>query len=184
MTDAVKEKKSPAWKDYDEALGHLEKGELSMAAAGFHNALKDFEMENDEKGIANAASRLADVCVAKKDYSLAVEMLARVEKICAAEDDHVSLMSIKNRQAFALRKSGNYERATALYLDLLDTYHTFNNPDGSIKILEALSETYVDAGDLQKAADALKTAASIHRNFGHKRHASTLEERAAAIEAG
>ncbi len=187
MTEATEnnnERKSPAWEDYQEAVEQLEKGEIAMAAAGFHNALKDFEAEDDQNGIANAASRLADICLEKEEYSRALDLLARAEKICDAEGDDFSLMSIKTRQAIALRRTGEHRQAINIYLELLETYHTFNNPDGSVKTLEVLSEAYIEAGDRDKAADALKTAASIHRNFGHKRHAAAFEQRAAEILAG
>jgi len=178
---AENENRGPGWEEYDEAVKLLEKGEPTMAAAGFHNAIKDFEVADNKKGIANAASRLADICLEREEYPRALEMLARVEEICTADHDRLSLMSINKRKAQALLKTNDYQAATELYLDLIEEYHQLNNPDGTVKALAALSDCYRAAGDRDKAADALKTAASIHRNFGHKRHAADLEEQAAKI---
>jgi len=183
MSEEQKRNTGPGWDEYYEAVELQEKGEITLAAAGFHNALRDFEEAGDKNGIANACSRLADVCMEKEDFGRAIEMLERAEEICQAENDEFSLLSISNRKALALRGNKEPEKAIHIYLDLIDTYHGFNNPDATVRTLKLLSEAYVENGERGKAADALRTAASIHRNFGHKRHAAALEEQADKIMA-
>ncbi|MCW5207866.1 hypothetical protein VU10_04955 [Desulfobulbus sp. US1] len=59
-------KKDPAKRDYLEGREQFKKGDHSMAAMSFHNALKAFEEKGDEQGVANASDRLGDVCLEKK----------------------------------------------------------------------------------------------------------------------
>jgi tetratricopeptide (TPR) repeat protein len=184
MSNEKERNTGPGWDEYYEAVEMQERGESAPAAAGFHNALRDFEEAEDRHGIANACFRLADICTEKEEFGRAIEFLERAEEICRAENDDVSLLSTSTRKAAAFRGKGEPEKAIPIYLELIDTYHTFNNPDATVRTLKLLSGAYAENGEREKAADALRTAASIHRNFGHKRHAAALEEEAGQILAG
>ena len=65
--------KDPAKADYKAGRDFLKQGEYAQAAVSFHNALKGFEEQGDEQGIANASDRLGDVCLAKEEYTKAME---------------------------------------------------------------------------------------------------------------
>ncbi|MDZ7642499.1 MAG: tetratricopeptide repeat protein [Desulfurivibrio sp.] len=176
------EEKTQSWQDYDEGLALLKKGSLPQAAAAFHNALRGFEEENDETGIARAVSRLAEVCLANEEYAKALEHLERALAICRAAADDLSISYLQKRLFYTHRGLQNYDRARELALELLATYQDFNNPAGAVEILEGLSEVQQAIGELEKAADSLRTAAAIHKNFKHQRAAQELLARAEALE--
>ena len=62
----------PAKKDYLEGRQLYGKGEYAQAALAFHNALRGFEEKGDDQGIANAADRLGDACLARDEYAMAI----------------------------------------------------------------------------------------------------------------
>jgi hypothetical protein len=48
---------SQAQKDYEEGRGYVERGESALAAVALHNAIKGFEEEGNQEGIANASNQ-------------------------------------------------------------------------------------------------------------------------------
>ncbi len=68
-----------------------------------------------------------------------------------------------------------------LCLDLLDAYQKNNDPQNSVTVLEQMAEIYLASGEKLRAADAYKTAASIHANFNHMTMAESLREKAAKL---
>jgi hypothetical protein len=74
-----------------------------------------------------------------------------------------------------------FRQALDICLDLLDSYQRNNDPKNSVEILERMAQIYIDANEPEKGADAFKTAASIHANFGHKKLADELRKKAADL---
>ncbi len=176
------EEKSQARLDYEAGQEFMEKGDKGQAANAFHNALIGFEQEKDDNGVANASDKLADICSARGDHQTALKHIDRAYAIVAKHSDRFSLFSLEKKKAAVMHAAGDYDQAINLYLDVLDEYSALNNPQGSVNTLEILAELYVENGDRSKAADAYRVAASIHKNFKHKKHAEEFLKKAAELE--
>lgn len=172
----------PAKADYKAGREFLAKGEYAQAAMALHNALHGFEEQGDEQGVANAADRLGDVCMAREEYRLALAHFQRAMAICEQQHDIFSMEALNKKRAVALRRLGELDQALALLFDLFDHYSQIRNPKGTVEILEVIAAVYLEQGEQRKAADALRTVAGIHRNFKHVRLAEEFEERARRAE--
>lgn len=173
--------KSQAQLDYDEGRGYVERGEAALAAVALHNAMRGFEEENNREGVANAANQLGHACLMKNEFDKAVVHYKKAWQICEELGDSLSLLSVAKQLAEAHKGLGEYRQALDFCLDLLDTYQKNNDPKNSVEVLERMAEIYNDAGDKLRAADAYKTAASIHANFNHSTIAESLREKAAKL---
>jgi tetratricopeptide (TPR) repeat protein len=183
------ENKEPAVKtqaqlDLEEGLRFLKEKEIARAANAFHNALRGFEEEKNDKGVANASDRLGDICLERADFAQALNHFNRAFAICAQPGDELSMTYVKRKLARTHRGLKQYEEAMAVYADLLDVYRDFNNPGGAVQVFEEMAEMYLDMGERDKAADAYRTAANIHQGFKHSRHAEALLQKAKAVEEG
>jgi tetratricopeptide (TPR) repeat protein len=174
----------PARKDYLEGRKFFGNGDYSQAALAFHNALRGFEELGDEQGVANAADRLGDACLAREEYAMALANYQRASVICEKEDDSFSQLSLNKKMAVAYRKLGDREKALELLYDMLEHYRLTQNPKGSVEILIVIAEVYSEQADKSKAADAYRSVASIHARFKHARLAEEFNQRAAALEQG
>ncbi len=173
---------NPARRDYIEGREQYKAGNYAQAAAAFHNALKGFEEQGDEQGIANACDRLGDTCLARKEYALALENFQRAKAICEKMDDSFSILSLHKKMVLAHRELGELDRALELLFDMVEHYHLTRNPQGVVETLAATAEVYVAQGRPDKAADAYRTISSIHRNFRHRRLAEEFARKAEALE--
>ena len=178
------DEKEQAKADYRTGLDFLKNGETTFAAHAFHNALMGYQQLGDEHGVANAADKLADVCLAREEYPQALEHINVAYAICEKEEDQSSLITLRRKIAQAKTGMGNYEEARTIYLDLVDYYEGSRNPKGTVEALELLAELYLRQGDNTAAADAYRTVAAIHANFRHRKIAQEFIDKAAAIEAG
>jgi len=140
----------------------------------FHNALIGFEQENNENGIANASDKLGDICVEQRNYDKALGHYDRAYAICEKETDRFSLLSLEMKQAHIYFKTKRFQEAVDIYLDILEEYQFLKSPKGAVDTLEILAEVYVAMGEREKAADSYRLAASIHKNFKHKRQAEAF----------
>lgn len=174
----------PAKEEFDRGCQFMENHDLSQAANSFHNALLDYKERGDDKGIANASDRLADVCLKKGDYARALPHLERAMAICEAANDDLSITALRKKYARAYDGIGEYGKALEVYLHLLETYKTFGDPGSAVRTLEAMSKTYLAMNERDKAADALFAAAGIHQSFKHSRHAAELEAKARELLKG
>ena len=172
----------PAKADYKEGREFLSKGEFPQAAMSFHNALRGFEEQGDDQGVANCADRLGDVCVAREEYQMALEHFQRAYGICAKEDDIFSMVSLNRKIAGIYKRTGELDKALSLLFDIFDHYSQLRDPKGTVEILEVIAEVFLEQGDNGKAADTLRTIAGIHSNFKHTRQADEFEARAIALE--
>lgn len=172
----------PVQEDYENGKKFLGAGDLGQAAAAFHNALIGFEQKNDERGIANASNQMGDVCAQRRDYESALKHFERAHAICERLQDPFSAVAVQKKIAQARRGMKQFDEAVKTYLDVLDAYRDFKNPDGAVKILNELAETYLQKGDRGNAVDCYRTAASIHANFKHSREAKSLLDKAKALE--
>lgn len=170
--------------DYKQGRELFAKGEYGQAGMAYHNALRSFEEEGNEQGVANCSDRLGDVCVAREEYRMALDHFQRAYDICEKEQDIFSMASLKRKQAGIHKRMGEYTKALGLLFDLFDHYSQLRDPKGTLEILEVISEAYLETGENAKAADALRTIAGIHANFRHARLAREFEERALAAEQG
>lgn len=175
------EEKTQAQLDYDEGLQLLKRGSFPQAAAAFHNALKGFEEEGSDSGIARSVTKLAEICLEKEDYAKALEHLERALAICRAAQDDLSTTYLQKRILQTLRGLERHEEARDLALELMAAYQDYNNPAGAVAMLENLGDIYLALGQPDKAAESLRTAAAIHRNFKHQRAAQQLLDRAEVI---
>jgi len=174
-------KKSQAQLDYDEGRGYVERGEAALAAVSLHNALRGFEEENNREGIANASNQLGHACLLREEYGKAVIHYRKAWEICEELGDNLSLLTLAKQLADAHKGVGEYRQALDLCLDLLDTYQRNNDPQNSVEMLERMAQIYIAEGKNERAADAYKTAASIHANFNHSSIAETLKKKAADL---
>ena len=172
----------PARKDYLEGRKLYSQGDYAQAAQAFHNALRGFEEQGDEQGVANAADRLGDACLAREEYAMAIANYRRAFAVCEKEDDSFSQLSLNKKMAAAYRKLGDHEKALELLFDMLEHYRLTNNPKGAVEILVSIAETYAEQGDRSRAADAYRSVASIHARFKHSRQAAEFNQRAEALE--
>ena len=172
----------PARKDYLEGRKLYRQGDYAQAAQAFHNALRGFEEQGDEQGVANAADRLGDACLAREEYAMAIANYRRAFAVCEKEDDSFSQLSLNKKMAAAYRKLGDHEKALELLFDMLEHYRLTNNPKGAVEILVSIAETYAEQGDRARAADAYRSVASIHARFKHSRQAAEFNQRAEALE--
>jgi tetratricopeptide (TPR) repeat protein len=181
---AGEEEKSQAQQDYEKGMEFLQQQETAQAANAFHNALIGFQQEKNDIGTANASARLGDLCGERGDVENALAHYGRAYAICQEHKDRLSLFSIEKKKAALVRQTGNHQEAVALYLDILDEYGVLRNPQGSVETLQTLAAIYLDMGERGKAADSLRMAATIHRNFKHQREAEALLQQANELEAG
>ena len=77
---------------------------------------------------------------------------------------------------------GKFAAALDTCLDLFDWYTANNDPQGTVGILETMAEMYLESHEPQKAADAYRTIASIHRNYKHQNIAERYMAQAEALE--
>lgn len=170
--------------DLEEGLRFLKEKAIPQAANAFHNALRGFEEEKNDKGVANASDRLGDICFERGDFAQALNHYNRAFAICAEPGDELSMTYIKRKLARTHRGLKQFSEAMGIYADLLDVYRDFNNPGGAVHVFEEMAEIYLELGERGKAADAYRTAANIHQGFKHSRHADSLLQKAKAVEEG
>lgn len=173
---------NPARMDYLEGRKLHRNGEYAQAAIAFHNALRGFEEQGDQAGIANASDRLGDACLARDEYAMAIANYRRAYAICEKEDDSYSVLALNKKMAVAYRKLGDQEKALELLYDMLEHYRLTTNPKGAVETLIVIAETYIEQGEKAKAADAFRSVASIHERFKHSRMAEEFNQRAASLE--
>jgi tetratricopeptide (TPR) repeat protein len=174
----VNEINDPARLDYIKARERYTASDFSEAAALFHNALKGFEEQGDEAGIANASDRLGDTCMAKEEYTLALEHYKRAFDICEKLEDSFSTLALNKKMAAAYRKLGKLEETLVLLDDMLEHYHLTKNPQGTVEILIVTAEVFIQQGKIKAAADAYHTVSAIHAGFKHKKLANEFLKRA------
>jgi len=174
--------KDPAKADYRDGRDFLKQGEYAQAAVSFHNALKGFEEQGYEQGIANASDRLGDVCVAKEEYTVALGHFQRAFELCEKEHDAFSLVALNKKIAGVHKRLGELDKALSILFDIFDHYSQLGDPKGTVEILEVIAEVYEEQGENLKAADTLRTIAGIHVNFKHTKLAREFEERAKLTE--
>ena len=170
--------KNPARRDYVKGREQYTAGDYAAAAHSFHNALRGFEEQNDEQGIANASDRLGDACMGREEYAMALEHYKRARDICGKEEDSFSILSLHKKMAACYRKLDRLDEAQELLFDMLEHYQLLQNPKGAVDILTVMSEVFIQQGRISEAADAYKTVSSIHANFQHKRLAEEFAQRA------
>ena len=182
-SDTAGKNVDPVQSDYEEGKRWLENSEYAQAAVSLHNALLGYEEKNDEIGVANASNQLGHLCLAKKDFEAALKHYQRVWTICEKLQDSMSLMSLLKNFVPAYRGMKQYRQAIDTCLDLLDRYHDNNDPQGTVTVLAEMAEIYQESGQRDKAADAYRTIASIHRNFKHLTTAESFAQKAKELEA-
>jgi len=183
MDNPEKEKKvddinDPARLDYVKGRAQYSAGEFSEAALSFHNALKGFEEQEDEAGVANASDRLGDTCMAKEEYGMALEHYKRAFDICEKEEDSFSTLALNKKMAASYRKLGQLDEALELLYDMLEHYQLTKNPKGVVEMLTVMAELFIQQSRIQEAADAYRTISSVHAGFKHKRLAEEFARKA------
>lgn len=176
------EESNPARRDYREGRKLLDEGKYSEAAIAFHNALRGFEEQGDEQGVANAVDRLGDACMGREEYAMAIANYGRAVVICKKMDDSFSLLALNKKLAVAHRKLGDFDKTLDLLDDILEHHRLMQNPGGAVEALVAMAEVFREKGDRDSAADAYRAAAEIHARFKHERHAQRLRGMAEALE--
>lgn len=183
MTKSEEKQKSQAQQDYEKGQEYLKKLELSQAVAAFHNALLGFEENADENGVANAADKLGDTCLEKKEFAKALAYFDRAYAICQRHADRFSLFSLERKKARVYEESGDHAQAIAAYIEIVDEYNALRDPRGAVESLETLAELYLKLAEKSKAADCYRTIASIHKNYKHENFHARYMEKAEALEA-
>jgi tetratricopeptide (TPR) repeat protein len=183
MKTPEEKQKTQAQQDYEKGQELQKKSEFSQAAAAFHNALLGFEQDADENGVANAADKLGDVCLEKKEFAKALAYFDRAYAICQRHSDRFSLFSLERKKAKVYAESGDLPKAIDAYVDIVDEYNALRDPSGAVETLETLADIYLSQQQKSKAADCYRTIASIHKNYKHNNFYATYMEKATAIEA-
>ncbi len=174
----------PAQTDYNKGKELLQAEDDAHAASCFHNALIGFEQNGDDKGVANASDQLGDICAAREEHEKAIAHYQRAYDICDNEDDRFSLIALQKKMVISKRALKQYDEAIRIYLNVIDIYSGYNNPSGTVAIMEELAKFYLEIGERQKSADTYRTIASIHKNFSHTLQAKEFTDKAAQVEQG
>jgi tetratricopeptide (TPR) repeat protein len=177
-----KKPSDPLQAQLEEGKRFLENDETGQAAVALHNALLGFEEKNDDTGIANACNQLGLVCLARAENEKALAYFNRVYEICDKANDRMSLLAVSKQSVIAYKGLHQYDNAIKTCLDMLDWYQDNRDPQGAVTTLELMADIYEKAGSYGKAADACRTAASIHKNFQHETLAGKLIEKAEELE--
>lgn len=183
MTQEDGKQKTQAQQDYEKGQEHLKNKDVAQAAASFHNAFLGFEQDGDENGMANAADKLGDICLEKEDFSQAITYFDKAYAICKKHEDRFSLFALERKMARVYAGSGDYSKAIAAYVGIVDEFNALRDPRGAVETLETLAEVYLKLADKSQAADCYRTIASIHKNYRHNNYYATYMEKATAIEA-
>jgi tetratricopeptide (TPR) repeat protein len=94
----------------------------------------------------------------------------------------MSLLAVSKQCVIAYMGLKEYDSAIETSLEMLDWYQDNRDPQGAVTTLELMADIYEKAGSYGKAADACRTAASIHKNFKHETLAGKLIEKAEELE--
>ena len=179
--EETEDSRSQAQIDYDEGRGYVERGESALAAVSLHNALRGFEEEGNNDGVANASNQLGHACLQKKEYQKALEHYQRAWTICDEGNDPASLQALSMQLVQVYAGLQNYRKAIDICLDLLDAYQKNNDPQGTVAVLEMMAGVYIGAEESDKAADTYETIASIHAKFNHQKIAEKYRKKAAEL---
>lgn len=182
MKQQEEKQKSQAQKDYEKGQEHLKNKDTAQAAAAFHNALIGFDQDADDNGIANASDKLGDICLEKKEFSKAIAYFDKAYAICKRHTDRFSLFTLERKMARLYEESGDYTKAIAAYVEIIDEFNALRDPRGAVETLETLAEVYLKLAEKTKAADCYRTIASIHKHYKHNNFYANYMEKAAAIE--
>ena len=180
--DKNKEITDPARRDYIQGREEYTAGDFTAAAVSFHNALRGFEEQGDQLGVANASDRLGDTCMAREEYEMALDHYKRAREICEKEEDSFSILALHKKMAICFRKLERLDESLELIHDMLEHYQLTKNPQGVVDTLTVMAEVFIQQGRIAQAADAFRTISSIHANFKHKRLAEEFARRAADLE--
>ena len=176
------EAEDPARADYNKGKELRAAGDEAQAASFFHNALVGFEQNGDDQGVANASDQLGDICAARQNHEKAIAHYQRAYAICDKENDMFSLIALQKKMGAAQRALKQYDKAVNIYLNVIDIYAGYNNPAGTVNVMEELAKLYLEMGERQKSADTYRTIASIHKNFKHNIQAQEFMDKAVQVE--
>ena len=182
INEGPREAEDPARADYNKAKELRAAGDEAQAASFFHNALVGFEQNGDDQGVANASDQLGDICAARQNHEKAIAHYQRAYTICDKENDMFSLIALQKKMGAAQRALKQYDKAVNIYLNVIDIYAGYNNPAGTVNVMEELAKLYLEMGERQKSADTYRTIASIHKNFKHNRQAQEFMDKAVQVE--
>jgi tetratricopeptide (TPR) repeat protein len=182
INEEPREAEDPARADYNKAKELRAAGDEAQAASFFHNALVGFEQNGDDQGVANASDQLGDICAARQNHEKAIAHYQRAYTICDKENDMFSLIALQKKMGAAQRALKQYDKAVNIYLNVIDIYAGYNNPSGTVNVMEELAKLYLEMGERQKSADTYRTIASIHKNFKHNRQAQEFMDKAVQVE--
>jgi tetratricopeptide (TPR) repeat protein len=182
INEEPREAEDPARADYNKAKELRAAGDEAQAASFFHNALVGFEQNGDDQGVANASDQLGDICAARQNHEKAIAHYQRAYTICDKENDMFSLIALQKKMGAAQRALKQYDKAVNIYLNVIDIYAGYNNPAGTVNVMEELAKLYLEMGERQKSADTYRTIASIHKNFKHNIQAQEFMDKAVQVE--
>jgi len=182
INEGPREAEDPARADYNKGKELRAAGDEAQAASFFHNALVGFEQNGDDQGVANASDQLGDICAARQNHEKAIAHYQRAYTICDKENDMFSLIALQKKMGAAQRALKQYDKAVNIYLNVIDIYAGYNNPSGTVNVMEELAKLYLEMGERQKSADTYRTIASIHKNFKHNRQAQEFMDKAVQVE--
>jgi tetratricopeptide (TPR) repeat protein len=182
INEGPREAEDPARADYNKGKEVRAAGDEAQAASFFHNALVGFEQNGDDQGVANASDQLGDICAARQNHEKAIAHYQRAYTICDKENDMFSLIALQKKMGAAQRALKQYDKAVNIYLNVIDIYAGYNNPAGTVNVMEELAKLYLEMGERQKSADTYRTIASIHKNFKHNIQAQEFMDKAVQVE--
>ena len=157
--------------DYNEGIDYIKNKELAMAANSFHNALKGWEQEGNQHGIANASDQLGDILAQRGDHEKAIGHWKRAYQICTDDFDRYSLLTLEKKMANSYLGMKDYDNALELYWEIFDEYSGNRDPAGVTTTLEIMSEIFIATDQKDKAVDCYALIAKTHANYKHAKEA-------------
>jgi tetratricopeptide (TPR) repeat protein len=182
INQKIPAEEEPTQTDYNKGKELRAAGDEAQAASFFHNALVGFEQNGDDQGVANASDQLGDICAAGQNHEKAIAHYQRAYAICDKENDMFSLIALQKKMGAAQSALKQYDKAVNIYLNVIDIYAGYNNPAGTVNVMEELAKLYLEMGERQKSADTYRTIASIHKNFKHNIQAQEFMDKAVQVE--
>lgn len=93
----------------------------------------------------------------------------------------MSVLAVLKKIVEVQKSLKQYDLAIESSLSILDHYQDNRDPQGTVTTLEEMAEIYLKAEKTDKAADAYRTIASIHKNFRHETIAASFMKKAARL---
>lgn len=140
-------------------------GNFQQARLNYHQLLKLFDKNSQQKILAEAYKDLGDLCRLKNSYRKGMVYLGRAEKIYRALDDKPELAHTLNNIGNLYWVSLQYEKALEYLNSALELHESLGNLAGAGSTLNNLAGVYLAINQYQKAVQYYQQSLEIHRGL-------------------